>query len=89
MAQERPAQEFRLGRIRAAVWLNQNGQGDAWYSVTVTRSYKDGDEWKDTTSYRRDDLPLVAKAADLAFAWIWNQTGNSRPKSAPTETASI
>lgn len=88
MAQERPTREFRLGRIRAAVWLNQNGQGDAWYSVTVTRSYKDGDEWKDTTSYRRDDLPLVAKVADLAFAWIWDQTSHTRSDSASAESVS-
>lgn len=89
MAQQRPAREFRLGRIRAAVWLNQSGQGDAWYSVTVTRSYKDGDEWKDTTSYRRDDLPLVAKVADLAFAWIWDQTSQTRSDSASSASVTV
>jgi len=85
MAQNKPAQEFRLGRIRAAVWLNQNGNGEAWHTVTVTRSYKDGDEWRDTTTFRRDDLPMVAKVADMAFAWIWNQTGKSRSEPAPAE----
>ncbi|MHC4880388.1 MAG: hypothetical protein ACYTGL_28395 [Planctomycetota bacterium] len=87
MAQEQPVERFRLGRICAAVWLNQNGQGDAWYSITVTRSYKDGDEWKDTTSYRRDDLPLVEKVANLAFAWIWNQTSKTRSDSGSSTNA--
>ena len=34
------------------------------------RLYKDGDEWKRTDSFGRDDLPLVAKVADLAHLWI-------------------
>ena len=85
MAKKEPAQKFRLGRIQAAVWSNHNENGDSWYTVTVNRSYKDGDVWKDTTSYRRDDLPIVAKAADMAYAWIWDQTSQSRQESTPEE----
>jgi hypothetical protein len=36
------------------------------------RLYRDGDEWKTTASFGRDDLPLVSKAAEMAYAWIWN-----------------
>ena len=73
MAQKKPAHQIRLGRIRAAIWENQNGDDRAWFNVTVTRSYSDGDEWKDTHSLRRDDLPVAAKALDMAFAWIWDR----------------
>jgi len=74
MAQkQKPAHEIRLGRIRATIWANQNGGQDIWFNVTLTRLYKDGDQWKDTTAFRRDDLPIVAKVADMAYAWIWGQ----------------
>jgi hypothetical protein len=74
MAQkQKPAHEIRLGRIRAAIWANQSNGGGAWFNVTVSRLYKDGDTWKDTSAFRRDDLPVVSKAMDMAYAWIWGQ----------------
>ncbi len=38
----------------------------------------DGDEWKVTSSFRRDDLPIVSKAADMAYARIWEQESPTR-----------
>lgn len=68
MANNKPAYEARIGKIRAAVWENCGEKG-AWYNVTVTRSYLDGKAWKDTTSFRPGDLPAVRKLADLAHTW--------------------
>jgi hypothetical protein len=68
----RPVREVRLGRIRAAIWKNETQNGTR-HNVTLSRLYKDGDEWKDSTSFGRDDLPLVAKVADLAHSWIFAQ----------------
>jgi hypothetical protein len=45
--------------------------------VTVSRLYKDGDNWKDSNSFGRDDLPLVGKVCDQAHSWIFGQTGAS------------
>ncbi len=73
---KRPVHEIRMGRIRAAIWPNQTEAG-VRHNVTVSRLYKDGDEWKDTTSFGRDDLPLVAKVCDLAHTWIYNQSGGN------------
>jgi hypothetical protein len=74
MAQaKKPAHEIRLGRIRAAIWANETENRQVWFNVTVSRLYKDGDQWKDTATYRRDDLPIVAKVVDMAYAWIWGQ----------------
>ncbi len=70
----RPVHEVRLGRIKAAVWENATENGTR-HNVTLSRIYKDGDQWKDTTSFGRDDLPLVAKVADLAHTWIFEQAG--------------
>lgn len=79
MAQKQPAHEIRLGRIRAAIWANENGHDDVWFNVTVSRLYKDGDVWKDSSSFRRDDLPVVAKVMDMAYAWIWNRHTTPSP----------
>jgi hypothetical protein len=69
---QRPAHEIRLGRIKATIWANQGDNG-AWYNVSLSRSYKDGDEWKSSTSFGRDELLTVAKVADLANSWIHGQ----------------
>jgi hypothetical protein len=68
----RPVHEVRLGRIKAAIWENETENGPR-YSVTITRLYKtEGDPtWRTTTSFNRDDLPLVAKVADMAHTYIF------------------
>lgn len=79
MAQNKPAHEVRLGKIRVTIWPNRSPNQGTWYSVTVSRSYKDGDAWKETSSFRRDDLPVVARAIDMAYAWIWGQERPAHP----------
>jgi hypothetical protein len=70
MEKNEPIHEIKLRRIRATIWANETKDQEVWFNVTVSRLYKDGDKWKDTTSFRRDDLPLVAKAVDMAYTWI-------------------
>lgn len=72
----RPVHECRLGRIKAAIWANATETGTR-HNVTVSRIYKDGDEWKDSTSFGRDDLPLVAKVVDQAHDWIFQNASSS------------
>lgn len=74
-AKNRPVHELRLGRIRAAIWQNDTDNGPR-YNVTVMRLYKDGNDWKDSTSFGRDDLPLVAKICDQAHSWIFAHNGD-------------
>jgi len=73
----RPVHTVRYGAIRAAIWRNIVDNGNAsrpMYSVTFSRSYKDGqDNWKDSPSFGVDDLLLVSKAADDAHTWIAHQ----------------
>jgi hypothetical protein len=74
MAQKKePTHRFRLGRIKVAIWANQSKKGEAWFNVEIVRSYLEGDAWQESTKFGRDDLPIVAKAADMAYAWIWAQ----------------
>ena len=72
-SKKKPVHEVRLGRVRAAVWENDTKNG-AMHNVTLTRLYKDDDDnWADSTSFGRDDLPLLAKVADQAHTWIFEQ----------------
>lgn len=78
---KRPVHEIRLGRIRAAIWENESENGTR-HNVTISRLYKDGDQWKDTGSFGRDDLLLVAKVADLAHSWIYQQQSGEAAEAA-------
>ena len=68
----RPIHEIRLGRIKAAIWANET-EGGTRHSVTISRLYKaEGDPaWRTSTTFNRDDLPLVAKVADMAHTYIF------------------
>jgi len=72
----KPVEELRLGTIKAAIWQNESKNGTR-YSVRITRLYKDEDEWKTSDSFGRDELPLVAKVADLAHTWIFRANQRS------------
>ena len=78
---KKPVHEVRLGRIKAAIWENETENGSR-HNVTFTRLYRDGDQWKDSASFGRDDLPLVAKVADMCHTWIFVQ---SKEPSAPAK----
>ena len=79
-AHNRPVHEIRLAQIRASIWTNQASGSRRWYSVSISRVYRDGDAWKDSTSFGRDDLPLVAKAVEMAYAWIWRAGSSHEEK---------
>jgi hypothetical protein len=72
MPKVKPVHEIRLGRIKATIWENKTQNG-SMHNVTITRLFKDDEGWKDSTSFGRDDLPLVAKVADLVHTWIFQQ----------------
>jgi len=72
----RPVHTVRYGAIRAAVWRNVVDNGNAsrpMYNVTVSRSYRDGDDWKDSSSFGYDDLLVLSKALDDCHSFIHEQ----------------
>jgi hypothetical protein len=83
---ERPAHEFRLGRVRCSIWKNESDNGP-WYSVKLTRLYKTDDGWKASAGLNRDDLLPAAKLCEEAALWIFRQqqpvgVGESSPATA-------
>ena len=72
MAQQKqkPVHEVRLSSVKAAIWGNRTEAGMR-HNVTFSRIYKDGEDWKHTDGFGRDDLLLLAKVADAAHTWIF------------------
>lgn len=68
----KPVHEIRYGYVKVLVWENETTNGTR-HNVTVSRLYKADDEWKETSSFGRDDLLLLAKAVDQAHTWIYEQ----------------
>ena len=73
---QRPVHQVRLplggSLLRASVWRHQKGEESPRFNVTFTRTYveKDGKTWAYSEFFRRDDLLGIARAAELAHAWI-------------------
>ncbi|MDF1816953.1 MAG: hypothetical protein P1V20_32430 [Verrucomicrobiales bacterium] len=71
----KPAHSIRVGNVRVAIWKSENG----YYNSTVERSYKKADEWANSISFGRDDLPKLRQALEDAYRWIFEQgsSGNT------------
>ena len=66
----KPIDEIKIGSIVASIWKNESLSG-SYFNVTVTRLYKDGDTWKRSDSFGREDLLLVGKVLDLSHTRIY------------------
>ena len=64
----KPAAKFRLGYVTATVWKN----GD-FHNVVVSRSYKDGEDWKDTDQLGVGDLMNAVRVIQRAEDFIATQ----------------
>ena len=70
---KKPVFEQRLNSIRVSVWENESEHG-LFYNTVIVRRYKDGDDWKDSSSFNGlADLALVTEAARLARKFITEQ----------------
>ena len=53
--------------------FNETENSGPRFNVTLSRLYKDGDTWKSTDSFGRDDLLLLGFLAQQCFTWISQQ----------------
>ena len=71
MSDTNPADEIRIGRLKATIWLNPTEDGRGRYNVVFAAVYRDADgEWHTTHSFGLNDLLLLAKVADLAHTRV-------------------
>ena len=53
------------------------GETVKFYSVTINKAYKEGEDWKYTNSFNIEDLPKVALVANEAYKHIRLKSTNS------------
>lgn len=63
--ENQPAAKFRVGYVTATVWKN-----DKHFNTVLSKSYKDGDDWKDTDQLGSGDLLNAAKVLQRAEEFI-------------------
>jgi hypothetical protein len=57
--------------VVGAIWRNENDKGEAFYSATFERKYKDKEgRYKNGASFSASDLLHLAKVADLVHTEI-------------------
>lgn len=69
-----PVARFRIGYITASVWENDGNGNSSFYSVDLQRTYKDGDDLKNTTSLGHGDLLNAAECLRRAENFISSQS---------------
>ena len=67
-----PVHKIRHGAISASIWRQETEKGPL-FNVSFQRSYKDGEEWKSSTSFGAHNLLVVSLIATRAFEWISEQ----------------
>lgn len=69
----KPEKVFRSAGVSASVFRNTTDtkEGEStFYKVALTRSYRDGNEYKSTASLGRDDLPVATLLLERAWTYI-------------------
>ncbi|GEM_PF-5566109 len=65
----KPIRVFRLRGVKAAIFEN-HAAVNVFYKVSLQKIYREGEEWKTTTSLGRDDLPIARLLLDRAWEFI-------------------
>lgn len=74
----KPVHEIRFGLIKASIWQNMTRAGER-FKVTLTRLFRNGDTWSQSSQLGRDDLLLAAKVLDQAHTWIYQHDRHETP----------
>lgn len=62
----KPVERLRIGAGSASIFKNDSSNRSFFHTVNIERSYKDGDEWKTTSSYDLKSLSHLYTVAHLA-----------------------
>ena len=80
----KPVFQLRIGLIKVTVRRSRTRSG-LRHTVSVVRLYRNGDVWKQSTRYGRDDIPAVRLALDKAHTWIYQHGNQEEPQHAPAK----
>ena len=67
----KPIRVFRLRGVKAAIFEN-HATGNVFFKVALQKIYRERDleEWRTTTSFGRDDLPIARLVLQRAWEFI-------------------
>lgn len=77
----RPVKTMSLQGVRCSIFANQaerDGDTITYHKVSLARTYRDGEEFKTTTSLGREDLPTAAFLLEQACAYILEAESRER-----------
>jgi hypothetical protein len=73
-ASKAPFLKLNAGVIKLAAWENEgkeyNGVPSKFVTLKLQRSYKDGEVWKNTDSFRVNDIPVLQMLLQKAFEQV-------------------
>ena len=73
MEKDKPTKAFKAGPIQVAVFMNRrkvNGKDTTIPSVSFQKRYRDGEEWKSTSSLDTNDVPKAILALPKAYDYL-------------------
>jgi hypothetical protein len=67
-----PVHKIRHGAVSASIWRTDTEKGPM-FNVTFQRAYMEGETWKNSASFGRNNLLVLSLIAARAFEWIGSQ----------------
>ena len=68
-----PAFQKRVGAVRGSVWTNEN-DGRIYFNTSLVRRYKDGDEWKEVSTFNSSaDIVAAQEVLRCCLQFIHKQ----------------
>lgn len=65
-----PIHVIRFGLIKCEIFVKRTKSGNR-FVATVTRLFRNGQQWQESKQFFRDDLLVLSKILDLAHTWIY------------------
>ena len=65
-----PEKKIKVGNVQVAIWRNKSKLGEPFYSLSFEKYYKDGEDWKSTTSLNKNDIPKAILALEEAYKFL-------------------
>lgn len=72
----KPEQKFRAGSITATIWAKEVPSRDkktmvTLYNTEIVKNYKDGEEWKKTNNFNKEDLIKVSVVLNKVVEFLY------------------
>ena len=79
----KPVKVFRIRGVSASVFENTthaDGQEVKFFKVNLQRTFKQGDEFKHSTSFGRDEIPVARLVLQQAWEFVLQAEKSQTPQ---------